>query len=100
MDWESINGITGIVSAIGALISASQLCSRSETRTGSSRKILMFILASFSWALLVFIANWLFEPMGAYVSADEERKVFAVALAFPAVVGFYFGTSKLFAKSN
>ncbi|CAH9068445.1 hypothetical protein PSECIP111951_04151 [Pseudoalteromonas holothuriae] len=93
IEWEFVNGVTGIVSAIIAVLSFAQIARVKPFNKLSSikpNKFFHYILASSCWALLVLIGHWIFDPLGPIVTREEELKIFAVALSFPTLVGFIY----------
>ncbi len=98
MNWESINGITGIISAAGAVlgvIQMSRMSDQSESINISTKKFFSYLLASCCWALLILIGHWLFDPLGPIVTRDEERQIFAVAISFPVIIGFIYAINDM-----
>lgn len=95
MDWELINGITGIIGALGTIVTAI-FHFRGSPKTNSHtvfayERFSAFLLASFSWAAITIIVHWLFDPLGPIVTSKEEMQIFAFAVCFPPVVGFVYG---------
>ncbi|QSX30646.1 hypothetical protein JYB88_03005 [Shewanella cyperi] len=98
MEWETINGITGVISAIGAILGVIQMGGFSSQEVGinlNTRRFFGYVLASCCWALLVLIGHWLFDPFGPVVTREEERQIFAVAISFPVIVGFIYAVNTM-----
>jgi len=102
MDWELLNGITGLISAVCAIISAGYFSfhkdGSEETEPKavlSARKLASFLVASSGWALCCLSFLWVFEPFGGIPTDDEYRQFYGVILAFPAFVVFNFGLGLL-----
>ena len=98
MDWEVINGVTGIISALCALGSIAyfgvhrvNLSSEEETKIISIRKLMSFLLACSGWVLCCLSFLWVAEPYGRYPMDYEYQQFFGVLLSFPAIVIFMFG---------
>lgn len=98
MEWESINGITGIISAVGAALGVIQMgrfSSQGDSINVNAKRFFGFVLASCCWALLILIGHWLFDPLGPIVTRDEERQIFAAAISFPVIVGFAYAVNRM-----
>lgn len=97
MDWEVINGITGIVSAIGAIASIGYLGTHQKNINEESNSILTlhkfmaFLLACSGWVLCCLSFLWVIEPYGGFPLDREYQHFFGVMLAFPAIIIFIFG---------
>lgn len=96
MNWEVINGVTGIISAIMALVSVRYISMRPpkdvvHSKLVSTYKIMSFLLASSGWILICTAYLWFFEPYGSYIRNNEYQKFFGVLISFPAIVLFVFG---------
>ncbi|WP_421722030.1 hypothetical protein [Alloalcanivorax xenomutans] len=102
MDWELLNGITGLISAVCAIISVGYI-SFHEERPGqagpeavlSTRKLASFLVACSGWALCCLSFLWVFEPFGRFPLDAEYRQFYGVILAFPAGVLLNFGLGLL-----
>ena len=97
IEWEVVNGITGVISAVAAvtsllLVFLSRL-QRSKAdvpaRAPVLSGILGFILVSASWIVCVMSFNFIVDPFGPYVSNDDERTLFGVAIGLPAVIALW-----------
>jgi len=96
MDWDIINGITGVVSAICALIGLwymvvphkKELDGQYKNRIISVDRFMVFLLACSGWVLCCLSFLWFFEPLGSLVSDREFKQFYAVLMAFPAIVIF------------
>ena len=97
--WETINGITGIVSATAAVISLIQVRPTKDESghpiESKGKHYYYFILACSGWVLGVMCWVWIFEPFGPYVSHWDQKKVMGIALSFPAISIFLFGLKKI-----
>ncbi len=98
MDWEIINGITGLVSAICAVLGVGYFSSHRRTENIanehtllSTEKLASFIIACSGWALCCLSFLWVAEPYGSHPRDDEYRHFFGVILGFPALVIFLYG---------
>jgi hypothetical protein len=105
MDWELLNGVTGLISAVCAIISVGYFSFHKESpyKTGpeavlSVRKLASFLVACSGWALCCLSFLWVFEPFGRFPSDAEYRQLYGVILAFPAYVLLNFGMGLL--RSN
>ena len=102
MDWQVVNGITGIVSAIAAVVSVAYIrVSKLPTTEGdglaalSSYQLASFIIVCSGWALCCLAGLWVFEPFGSYPSPSEYQQLFGVILALPALILLKFGVELL-----
>lgn len=101
MDWEIVNGITGIISAIAAVCGVGYFGTHSskpkttEEPILSTHKLASFVVACSGWALCCLSFLWVAEPFGRYPSDGEYQQFFGVILTFPAVVIFRFGIGLL-----
>lgn len=101
MDWEIVNGITGIISAIAAILGIGYFSTHSAKSKSADKPILnTYKLASFvvvcsGWALCCLSFLWIVEPFGSYPTDSEYLQFFGVMLAFPAFVVFLFGIGLL-----
>ena len=98
MDWEVINGITGIISAVAAVGSIGYISTRNKGEVNSTKlistyKFMSFVLACSGWVLLSFACLWIFEPYGSILRDNEYQQFFGFLLSFPAIVLFRFGIS-------
>ena len=98
MDWEVINGITGLVSAICAVAGIGYFSSHKRTENGdaspnllSTERLVSFVIASSGWALCCLSFLWVAEPYGSSPLDGEFRHFFGVILGFPALVIFFYG---------
>lgn len=102
MSWEVINGITGLVSALCALLSVGYVSfHRAPQKDVESRSILgfhklaSFVIACSGWALCCLSFLWVAEPFGSYPLPLEYQQFYGVIIAFPAIVIFMFGMNLL-----
>lgn len=99
MNWELINGITGIVSALCALLSTAYFLFQNKfanfpPKQSVSRlldRMVAFLLACSGWILCCLSFLWVLEPYGSHPTDSEYRHFFGVMIVFPAVVIFIFG---------
>ena len=98
MDWEVVNGITGIVSAVCAVVSLAYLGFESRRPANIERhsilsmhRFMSLVLASSGWALLCLSGLWIFEPFGCCPMDEDYLKLYGVVIAFPAGVLFLAG---------
>ncbi|EIO4097951.1 TPA: hypothetical protein NGU23_004600 [Vibrio parahaemolyticus] len=103
-DWETINGITGIISAICSVLGLGYFGTKRKSQIGSSDHVLTFpmfmsfLLISGGWALLCLCGLWLLEPFGSYMRNDQYLKFYGVVLALPSLMILNFGVSTLKAQ--
>lgn len=108
MDWNVVNGIAGIVSAICAVVSLSYLGferirskdSEPSQAIRSFHKFMSFVLASSGWALCCLAVLWIFEPYGCCPTRNEYRQFYGIVLGFPALVIFLAGVALLRGKEK
>ena len=98
MDWELVNGITGLISAICAIVGIGyfgfekDITPSVEERTSfNMRKLVSFVIACSGWVLCCLSYLWIAEPYGCCMSSSEYQHFYGVVLGFPAVVVFFFG---------
>lgn len=100
MDWDVVNGFTGIVSAISAIVGLGysavphKLDDKSElglTRYLSTKKIMFFMVACSGWILCCLSYLWIVEPYGSYVSSDNYQQFYGILIAFPALIILFTG---------
>ena len=100
MDWELVNGITGIVSAVCAVLSVGYFgfhkgAPVEEATLLSMHKLMSFVVACSGWALCCLSFLWVAEPYGCCPLSSDYQQFFGVILGFPAIVVFMFGLSLL-----
>ena len=105
MDWEVINGITGLVSAICAVAGIGYFTTHNSSQNNphsllSASKFASFIVACSGWALCCLSYLWIEEPYGSYPRDSEYRQFFGVILAFPAAVILFYGIDLLLSGSE
>ncbi|MCP5351597.1 MAG: hypothetical protein H6926_00175 [Chromatiales bacterium] len=99
MDWETLNGITGVISAIGALGSLAYLFTHSPQEQApegqhsvlSMHKLMSFLLACSGWVLCCLSFLWVFEPYGLLISDRDYQHFFGIMLSFPAFLILLYG---------
>jgi uncharacterized membrane protein len=97
LNWEIINGVTGAVSAICAIISLVYVRTHNKSNASPNNAILTaynfasFCLACSGWLLSCLCFLWIFEPFGSYPSNSDYKKFFGVLIAFPAITIFRYG---------
>ena len=104
MDWEVVNGITGIIGALSAIASIRYISTFKKEplenhKIVSTYKLMSFLLACSGWILLCFAYLWLFEPFGMHISDSDYQKFFGAVLSFPAIIMLAFGI-KLMGNEN
>lgn len=102
MDWEVINGITGIISAVGAFSGVGYVAfGRNKKEASNSNepltlgKLASFSIACSGWALCCLAFLWVMEPYGPYVTDREYQQFFGIIISFPALIVLLFGISLL-----
>ena len=107
MNWEAVNGVTGIISAICAVVSISYLGTHSKQKIKSRAKnilslerIMTFMMVCSGWALCCLSFLWVIEPYGSYVSDEDYQNFFGVVLALPAFIIFVYGVGLLKGEDN
>jgi glucose uptake protein GlcU len=107
MDWEVINGITGLISAMCAVVGIGYFSSyksdensSEESTLLSKEKLASFVIACSGWALCCLSYLWVFEPYGSFPRDEEYRHLFGVILGFPAVVILLYGSDLLINGAN
>jgi len=103
MDWEVINGVTGIVSAVGAFSGIRFVAFGKEENSSNvfgKKKLASFTIASSGWALCCLTFLWVMEPYGPFVTDRDYQQFFGIILAFPAIVILLFGINLMQAESG
>lgn len=102
MDWELINGITGIISTVCAVVGIGYFSThKNDPDKAQSKNILnteklfSFLIACSGWTLCCLSYLWFFEPYGSYPHDDEYLNFFGIVLSFPALVVFLYGLDLL-----
>lgn len=104
MNWEIVNGVTGLVSAVCAVLSICYLSFRKTLEQGSevqprgflsTHKLASFVIACSGWALCCLSFLWVMEPYGSYPTRREYQQFYGVIIAFPAIIIFLFGLGLL-----
>ena len=99
MDWEIINGVTGIVSMLCSILGLGYFGSVKSDSYARSRGtitgLMAFLLSSSGWSLLCLCFFWMFQPFGRFVSDDEFFILYSVILSFPGFVVFIVGFKQL-----
>ncbi len=97
MDWEVINGITGVISAICAIGSIGYFFTQDVRKSERSNKVIStyklmsFLLACSGWVLCCLAILWVFEPYGCCPTRYDYQNFSGFLIAFPALVLFTFG---------
>lgn len=102
MNWEVVNGITGIISASCAIVSIAYFSTHSKQEAAeissnmlTVQKTMSFLLVCSGWILCCLSFLWLVEPYGSYVSNDDHQNFLGVILALPALIIFLYGLNQL-----
>jgi hypothetical protein len=101
VNWDAVNGITGLVSAVCAVIGLviqSRAHSEEITSGGGGsllprRYLASFLLVSSGWALCSLCFLLVFEPFGSYVSDRDYIKFYGIVLSVPAFLILRCGIS-------
>ena len=101
MNWDAVNGITGLVSAVCAVIGLiiQPKAHTEEITSGGGGPLLprryfaSFLLVSSGWALCSLCFLLVFEPFGPYVSDRNYIKFYGVVLSVPAFLILRCGVS-------
>lgn len=101
--WDAVNGITGVISAICAVVSVLYLgLERKSLVNGNSNlallslhKFMSFLFVSSGWALCCLCVLWILEPYGCCPGQDEFRQFYGIVLGFPALLIFLAGVALL-----
>jgi hypothetical protein len=90
--WEVISAITGVVSAICAVVSVVGIRSSVEeslqgtqSHAGvSTRSIFSFLLVSSGWTLCVLSFIWIVQPYGRYMRHEDYVQIIGIIFGLPA----------------
>jgi hypothetical protein len=100
MDWEVINGITGIVSAISGFMGIKHLSTTPSNKQTASivstENISKLAVISAGWALCCLCFLLIFEPFGPYMRDRDYLEFYGYVLACPALIIFFSGYNLLF----
>lgn len=95
MDWEVINGITGIVSAISAVIGIKYLAQvpkkEHDFSVISTESISRLVITSSGWALCCLCYLLTVKPFGSFVTDRDYQTFYGWVLACPALLVFLKG---------
>lgn len=97
MDWELINGVTGIISAISAIAGIGYLAIDKNMARATRERIprlnviVAFAIISSGWALLCLSFLWIAEPFGYYPTDAEYKRFFGILLSLPSLIIFIGG---------
>jgi len=91
VEWEIVSAVSGVVSAVVAVISLILLVrggGKAPPVSGyaAKRTLLHYLLFCSAWVLLVIAYNWIFVPFGNYLSRESERKLYGVMIIVPALM--------------
>lgn len=98
VEWEVVSGISGVISAVVALISFGNLAlSRKRQKTNGilGAQPAHYLLFCSGWVLLVISYNWCFEPFGPFIMRHDEKKLYGAMLGVPALMVTLFAFKKL-----
>jgi len=96
MSWEMVSGISGLISALVAIISLFQIKPFMSTPQKSDKeqlteKYFSYLLACSGWVLCVLSWAWVTDEYGAFVTDREMKEFIGIALSLPAVILFVHG---------
>lgn len=97
MEFEDLNTITGLVSAIGAAHGlvyfhrTNPPAAHQQVPVLSTYKLTAFFLGWSGWSLACLCALWLFQPFGSGISSNEYKQFYAVLFSFPAITMLIYG---------
>lgn len=107
MDWDIINGITGIISALGALGGFGYLNfgKKSDSHplligNANLQKLASLTVVCSGWVLCCLAFLWIMEPYGSHITDREYQQFFGVILSLPAIVVFLLGFKMLQSRSE
>ncbi|PKF76726.1 hypothetical protein CW749_25985 [Vibrio sp. vnigr-6D03] len=106
MEWETVNGITGLVSAICSILGLGYFGTKSKSEIETNDhiitlpKFMAFILVSGAWSLLCLCALWIFNPFGGYMYREDFLLFYGIVLTLPSLIIFGFGVSALRAQQQ
>jgi hypothetical protein len=99
VDWNIVSAISGVISAIVAVISLFFLFRRESQPPLTDGKhegtIFHYLLFSSAWVLLVIAFNWIFAPFGSYPFKEDERKLYGIMISAPALMLAYYALNRL-----
>jgi len=107
MNCEIVNGVTGIISAICAVISLGYMTTHkqrgeqdSKYRVLSDYQLMSFMLLCSGWVLSCLSFLWFMEPYGRFVSNEDYQNFFGVVLGLPAFIILLYGIRLLQGDKN
>ncbi|EGU55371.1 hypothetical protein VINI7043_26620 [Vibrio nigripulchritudo ATCC 27043] len=101
MEWETVNGIAGLVSAICSILGLGYFGTKRKSEIETSDhiitlpKFMAFILVSGAWALLCLCGLWIFDPFDGYMFDEDYLLFYGVVLTLPSLIIFSFGVNAL-----
>ena len=99
VDWDAVSGVSGIVSALVAVVSLFLLFRGKQQDSihlnHAAETILHYLLFCSSWVMLVIAANWIFEPFGPYLTKGDERKLYGAMISAPALILSRYALNRL-----
>ncbi|MEK0157909.1 hypothetical protein WLQ65_01905 [Pseudoalteromonas piscicida] len=106
MDWEVVSGITGIISAVCAIVSIlffnryPKIDKSSKEKLGviSKFQLMAFLLVCSGWTLSCISFLYLGEPYGSFVSDGDYKSFFGFVIALPSGIILLNGLNLLKAK--
>lgn len=100
MNWEIISGISGLISAVIAVISLFKIkpfVSNNEKsyKDKIKEKYFSYVLACCGWVLCVLSWAWLSNEYGSLITDREMKEVLGITLSFPAIILFTYGLKRI-----
>ena len=89
-DWEIVSGITGIVSAVVAIVGLVLVFRKDQALASPSRgrggTILHYLIFCSAWVSLVIAFNWIVDPFGPLLTEKDERTLYGIMISVPALM--------------
>jgi hypothetical protein len=104
MEWEVVNGITGIVSAISGAIGIRYLANTPKREQSisvvSAENISKLVITSSGWALCCLCYFLAAKPFGPFVTDSDYQTFYGWVIACPALIVFLTGCNLLIDKKT
>lgn len=107
MNWEVVNAVAGIISAICAIISLGYMTTHARNESPKAKnqilsfyQLMSFMLVCSGWALSCLSFLWFMEPYGSYITNDDYQNFFGVVIGLPAFIVLLYGIKLLQSGPN
>ena len=100
MEWEVISAVSGLISAVVAVISLIQMKPFVKDEIKSEReklkaKFFSYVLACAGWVICVLSWSWVTNQYGSFMTEREVKELIGIILSFPGVIAFVYGVKAM-----